>query len=267
MIDCSGKSKFVAARAEEHNSCSYYSHVYGAVFSGLGHIDPDLGYFLWPCTEFGSGGGWFYPLANGQASFGYATISNSPIMDFGLLEMKFKKAVETFEPYAGYLKMAVQQNIERGTIPITYIRNFIDNRIIIVGDAAGMATNWTCMGVEPALKYGSLAGELSARAILQKDYGILREFQHLWEKDNKNTYDFVAGNASLLWTPNHYLWEWITKNDLAFLSPSQILERMQSNSHLLKKYQIIARALIYKIKSIMDKNIAKPQTIIKKTTL
>jgi flavin-dependent dehydrogenase len=261
MIDCSGRSKFSVAGVKNQADTSYYSHVYGAIFSNVNAAGSEAGCFLWPCAEFGSGGGWFYPLENSRASFGYAAISTSRQADVRELEMKFRKAADTFEPYSTYLKESSLESIERGTIPITYIRRFVNNRIMIVGDAAGMATNWTCMGVEPALKYGSLAGELAATAALKKDYSVLTEFQRLWEKENKKIYDFVADNASVLWTPNHYLWEWVIKNDLAFLSPAQMLERMQSNSHLLKKHQIISRALIYKVKSLVDKNSSKPRTI------
>jgi flavin-dependent dehydrogenase len=265
LIDCSGKSKFAGSMPGDANTVPYYSHVYGAVFSGLYHIDAETGFFLWPCAEFGSGGGWFYPLENGQVSFGYATISNSTTMDSGQLESRFWKAVETFGPYSAFLKMATIKNIECGTIPITYSKKLSHDRIIIAGDAAGMATNWTCMGVEPALKYGSLAGALSASAITQGDLGIIGQFQRDWEEDNKATYDIAAANASLLWTPNHYLWEWIIKNDLASLTPPQLVERMRWNSHLLKKHQVFYRALIYKIKSILDKRVTEPQSIIRQT--
>jgi hypothetical protein len=124
-----------------------------------------------------------------------------------------------------------------------------------------MATNWTCMGVEPALKYGTLAGELSVRAMVTGDYTILKEFQNMWEKTNKAAYDNVADMASTFWSPDYYQWEWIIKNDLAFLSPEQILGRMEENAYVLKKHQLIFRALTGKIRSFFDKNRSKPQLI------
>lgn len=262
LIDCSGKAQFMAGKLQKQNPRKFYSHVYGGFFEKTKNQDDSAGYFLWPCREFGSGGGWFYPAENRTASFGYATITETPQSDLRVLEDKFKKAVEVFEPYASYLKGAELAHVECGVIPITYEAEFVHDRIIIAGDAAGMATNWTCMGVEPALKYGTLAGELASKAASVKDPGVLKEYQRQWERENKIRYDSVASQAETFWKPDYYLWEWIIKNDLAFLSPEQLLGRMQNNDHLLKKHEIMARALRYKVLSLIRKDAGKPRMIV-----
>jgi digeranylgeranylglycerophospholipid reductase len=260
VIDCSGKSQLAASQFEK-NRFSYYSHVYGAVFSGVKNEGDGTCCFLWPTEEFGLGGGWFYSLGEGSASFGYASISDSPDADSKQLKEKFNAALKAFEPYSGYLENADIEYLEFGTIPITYIKRFVYDGVVIVGDAAGMATNWTCMGVEPALKYGKLAGELSMKSIQKNDPGLLNEFQVLWERDNKDIHDRMAKNAAKFWVSDFYLWEWIIKNDLARLSPDQVLERMRYNSNLPKMHQLLSRIVIFKLKSILDKNTIKPLEI------
>ena len=261
LIDCSGKSQFIATQLEKHRF-SYYSCVYGGVFSGIKCNESKPCCFLWPHSEFGLGGGWFYSLADGKASFGYADIKNSSTIDHTQLKQNFYRALEKFEPYSDYLRNATLESVESGIIPISYVQKFVYDNIIIVGDAAGMATNWTCMGIEPAIIYGKLAGKLSIKALSHSDYNILNEFQNLWEKDNKTIFDLVAKHASQFWVSDYHFWEWLIKNDLAYLSPQQVIDRMRKNEHLIKKHQIFVRALKHKIKSIVNKKITNPQTFI-----
>jgi flavin-dependent dehydrogenase len=160
------------------------------------------------------------------------------------------------------LKDAKLESVEKGIIPVTYKKNLVSQNTIFVGDAAGMATNWTCMGIEPAIKYGKLAGRIAAEAILKDDLSILGAFQEAWDDDNKSTYDQFYKNSATFWNENHYFWEWIIKNDLAYLSPVQLLDRIRRNEHLMKKRQIYLRSLKYKVGILIKKDLARPQNII-----
>ena len=262
VIDASGKSQFVAG-VYKRDDVHYYSHVCGGVFSNVRNPKKKLCCFLLPNSDFGSGGGWFYSIGDNKASFGYATISNSPNPDYGKLRENFERASKKFEPYSQYLADSKLEYIELGVIPISYVNKFVDGKIIIVGDAAGMATNWMCMGIEPALRYGKHAGEIAAEALFRNDFTILNKYQDLWEKDNKHTFDLAAKNATVFWFSDHYFWEWIIKNDLAFLSPEQLLDRLRRNSHVLKWYHVIPRAISYRILTLLDKNVNSPRHIVK----
>ena len=98
LIDCSGQSQFAITQLEEHH-ISYYSHVYGAVFSGIKGKETDLCCFLWPHNDFGLGGGWFYSLAGRKASFGYASIAKSPAKHYKQMKNNYHLARQEFEPY------------------------------------------------------------------------------------------------------------------------------------------------------------------------
>lgn len=263
LIDASGKAQFLEKLQGETEN-KYYSHVYGGTFSGVRNPKEKLCCFLLPNPDFGSGGGWFYSLGHDRASFGYATISEKPNPDFSMLKENFERALHRFEPYAEYLKGAQIEHIESGVIPITPVRRLVQGNAMIIGDAGGMATNWTCMGIEPALEYGRLAGNLSVQAILENYLGLLKDLQNRWDTREKPIYDMTARNAATFWTSDHYFWEWIIKNDLAFLSSEQLLDRLRWNSHILKWFQIIPRAINHKILSIIDKNANLPRHIIKR---
>ncbi len=259
VIDASGGTQLTAAARNE--SSSLYSHVYGSVFSGISGKGIDRWCFLWPCYAFGIGGGWYYALQGANASFGYATVSSSPVADRGVLQENFYRACKQFFPYSAYLSDALYERAESGIIPIQYIKKMVYGNIITVGDAAGMATNWTCMGIEPALTYGRLAGRLCAKALLYKDYAILNDFQKCWDTDNKPIYDFFARVARRFWVCDYKQWEWIIKNDLAFLSPGKMLDRIRYNKHILKKHQILLRAVRYRLRSLLNKKILQPDDI------
>ena len=261
LIDCSGRSKFSASQSEEHQ-CSYYSHVYGASFSGVDEKACGVCAFLLPHKEFGLGGGWFYGFPGGKASFGFAHVNRCPNVDTAQLKGAFNLARKKFAPYSDYLRDAKPDHVERGSIPISHIGNFVNYNRVIVGDAAGMATNWTCMGIESALEYGRLAGEISVKALCKNDVSVLTRFQNQWLKENKEIYDMTAKNTEKFWIGDFAFWEWIIKNDLAFLSPRQVLGRMRKNEHLQGKRRMFLKALAYKVKTIVDKNFLKPQSFL-----
>ncbi len=262
VIDCSGKSQFGLAQFSE-NHISHYSHPFGAIFKNVDlQVQEDLAYFLWPNGKFGSGGGWFYPLPQRKASFGYAVISKERKISSELVVRGYHLALKEFEPYCEYLKSAEVEYIETGTIPLTYVSKLVHGRMLLVGDAGGMATNWTCMGVEPALRYGKLAGSIAAKAVLNADVKLLQEFESIWFGDNRKTYDQMNSMADRFWSSGSDFWEWITLNDLAHLSPIQIVERMRWNDHLPNKLLLLLRALLHKGRSIVNRDARRPRSIL-----
>jgi hypothetical protein len=100
------------------------------------------------------------------------------------------------------------------------------------------------------------------KAISEDNINELNLFQTQWARENKASFDFVANQVATFWESDHYFWEWIIKNDLAYLSPIKLIGRLRNNEHLMKKNQIIGRALKYKVKSIFNKNILNPQDFI-----
>ncbi|NLD35619.1 MAG: NAD(P)/FAD-dependent oxidoreductase [Desulfatiglans sp.] len=260
LIDCSGKEKLINRLFASEKS-ELYSHVYGAIFSGLEGFEDNSAYYLWPVKDFGTGGGWFYPLNEGRASFGYAAIADTPNIDYESLKEGFNNALQEFRPYNDYLRKGIIENVESGSIPVLYAERLVYPNILISGDAGGMATNWTCMGIEPSLQYGRLAGEFALKALIDGDSQIIQEYQTIWEKENKATYDSFAKLASTFWNADYNVWEWIIKNDLAYLTPDQMLRRMRKNDNIIKKHQILFRALHNKIKNLFNKKSTLPEQI------
>ncbi len=261
FIDCSGACQFMASRLKGVKA-SYYSNVYGAIFSDVDPETINYGAFLLPHKNFGTGGGWFYPLGGGKVSCGYASIAKEPCYEFQALRAQFERAFAEFSPYSDYLKKANISALECGIIPIQYAPQMVFGNILIAGDAAGMATNWTCMGAEPALFYGRLAGVLAARALRDGTCAGLVNFEKLWMSKNKKTYDAFSRHADLFWNADYPVWEWIIRNDLAHLKPRQLLARLRCNKHVLGMPLLYARALKFKTRCMLgDRTARRPAHI------
>ncbi len=258
IIDASGRAQVVRTRCSD-NGPQYFSHVYGAHFENVTKTEHEVCAYLLPHKKLGSGGGWYYSLGKGEASFGYAKIASTPHPDYTNLRRVFEHALRNFHPYNDYLASAKIVHVEKGVIPLTYASNFLVNGVAIVGDAGGMATNWTCMGFEPSIKYGFIIGEAFAEYLKTGDTKSLYHFNKQWKNDNVKAYSYLADDPLKFWEAGHYFWEWVIKNDLAFLRPNQVLDRLRSNAHILPKHRAFLRALAYKAKTTMNKDYLRPE--------
>ncbi|MCI0515187.1 lycopene cyclase family protein [candidate division KSB1 bacterium] len=261
LIDASGSRQLAAAHLKLTTG-AYFSQVYGALFRHVEMPVADACCFLLPHAAFGNGGGWFYSIGSEMASFGYARITTAKHASLKVLKSGFERAKAQFQPYSDYLKHAKIEHVETGLIPISYLPAFIHDKILMVGDAAGMATNWGCMGVEPALTYGHRAGEIAAQALQTNDFSRLIEFQQQWLQTNKFIFDQVKSLTPQFWNSNHYFWEWVLKNDLAHLTSAQFLARLRFNHHLLNRRRIFQRALSFKLRSIFNKQLLAPRSMV-----
>lgn len=250
LIDASGGAGLT--RECDADETVYYNHAYGAVFEDLEAAAESECILVLPSKQMGSGGAWYYTLGPGKASFGVAEVTTDPRPDARYLKKLFRTAMKECRPYSELLHQGTVQKMELGSIPLNASKQFVRKRVLSVGDAAGIATNWTCMGTEPCLRYGQLAGVVACEAIEADDTGALNRFQETWDSENRETYSRMESMHSYFWQFEHGVWEWIIKNDLRFLSTSQILARLRSNGHRPTKPQLLWRAVVSKARNMLD---------------
>ena len=89
-----------------------------------------------------------------------------------MMKDRYHRALREFVPYADWLADARPDHVEMGTIPVCPPRRFVYDGLVLVGDAVGQATIWSCMGSEPALVGGQLAGQAIAKAYQRQDYSL-----------------------------------------------------------------------------------------------
>jgi len=108
--------------------------------------------------------------------------------------------------------------------------------VLLAGDAAALATNWMCMGIEPALRSGQAAAGVILKALKKEDEAssILAEYPMAWEDQYGPVYRRMASFAPAFWSFNDSMWEFILKYDLRKLKPRQFMERMKYNDHRMK---------------------------------
>lgn len=230
LIDASGTSHLVLNKYDL-NQPALYSHSFGRSYLGCHNEDIDSAYFIASSVDYGSGGGWFYPMGRDRASVGFAMITNSSHFPKREIRGKFLNAIREVFPINRYLADARPQQYEIGTIPIQRAKQFYRDNILIVGDAAGQATPWTCMGIEPALKSSDLLVNTAKEAFKKNDFSssLLCEYQKSWDQENKVAYDIMNNFEIKMWFWGEDIWDFIIEKDLDNLTASQFLNRIRYN--------------------------------------
>lgn len=239
LIDASGRGLF-ATQALNLPRPRMYSHCFGQILAGCVVPDPEEAFFLAPSDHFGNGGGWFYPLGDGRVSFGYATLSTAAAYPQQVVQERFFRARYEFAPYVDWLTNARIDHVEMGTIPVCPPRRFAYDGLMLVGDAAGQATIWSCMGSEPALVSGQLAGQAAADAYRGQDYSLatLRSYQRQWDRAYYRIYRQGALLVPVSWGQGEIIWN---QQISLFqqLNSQQMLARLRSNWPLLPWWKVV----------------------------
>ena len=99
------------------------------------------------------------------------------------------------------------------------------------GDAAGQATPWACMGVEPALLNGQLCGQVAVRAFRRGDLSRsgLQDYEKMWFARNGAGYRKAVMLADLEWQRGEAAWDH-TLNQLDRLSGPEMLNSLRYNT-------------------------------------
>lgn len=228
VIDASGKAQ-VSARLLGHPGSPLYSHCYGERLAGCEVDNEEICYFLPGGARFGTGGGWFYPLGSGVVSFGYAQVTNSAHYPASKVRAGYQRARTLFKPYASIVSRARRVSIESGSIPVGPVFPFTDRGLMRVGDAAGQAKPWVCMGVEPALINGSLCGRIAAEAYHRGTWDAsLPDYERTWRRANWRRYCQALLLAPLQWVESEQQGDRvITAHNR--LTPDEMLAKLREN--------------------------------------
>jgi flavin-dependent dehydrogenase len=238
VLDASGRGLF-SAQALGLPQPKLFSHSLGNVLTGVEAPDPEQAYYLIPTQQFGSGGGWFYPLKAGKASVGIAFLSPEVRFPGKKAKAQLHQALNSFPQVRDWLANAQTGEPEAGSIPIFPPRKFILPGLMRVGDAAGQATIWDCMGSEMALVGGEMAGQAACQAIRLQDFSvsILSQYQKAWDRQYRAIYRQAELTAPLVWRCNDEEWE-RNLTGLQQLTPEQMLARLRWNWPQLPLWQI-----------------------------
>ncbi|NIV13300.1 MAG: hypothetical protein GWN62_19055 [Aliifodinibius sp.] len=240
LIDASGFSQW-AARQLGIRQSRHYSICYGELLTNCTIEATSYFRFLAPNQHYGNGGGWFYPTGNDSVSFGYSIVTRNLQEKQNNLVKGYADAKQSFHPYANWLQESQRQRIEAGIIPVGRIDQFVDHRLVIIGDAGGQAYPWSVEGCRPAL----YNGRSCARAILaafesnQFDRSKLAVFEKEWQKENRERFWRTASVADIIWSQSDEQWDKMIKKTQR-LSPQRQLYTLRDNraSWLAKIYAV-----------------------------
>lgn len=153
----------------------------------LDHTEFYYGYDISPC-----GYGWIFPKRN-TVNVGvgclYSELNSNIIESLNYLLQNHPLTHEKLkEREITWLRSAL--------IPVAPARKIFGERMLVVGDAAGMVNPVTGGGIVHAFNGGMLAGRISSEALEKDDFSstFLSQYQHLWQK----TLDFSFINSKYL---------------------------------------------------------------------
>ncbi len=189
LVDASGYQQWAAGQLGLGHS-KYYSICLGEILSGCSHTQEDTFWFLAPYKRFGNGGGWYYPLQNGRASMGFAQLLSKPVFQKEKLREGYYSAKREFKPFSDWVKSSKPERTEYGIIPVGNIKRFVDDRVLIVGDAAGQAIPWSMMGFDTSLKNSLLCANTIIDAFKKDrfDKKALEPYEKLWGEIIQGTF-------------------------------------------------------------------------------
>lgn len=122
----------------------------------------------------------------------------------GILSDEKKSALSYLQEFVSHdkrLRKGSIIEINGGSVPLGGVeKNFVGNRVIIVGDAARMVNPASGGGLRFAIKGGLIAGQVASRAVKGMDCSVesLKEFEVLWRKEFGKRFKAFNALAELL---------------------------------------------------------------------
>lgn len=244
LIDASGFSQWAAHQFHIRLS-NLFSQCYGELLTGCVNEDFNSFRFLGPKQALGNGGGWYYPICANGASMGFSVVTSEYEIVNQKLRDNYFVMKRIFKPYSDWASNSNRQRMEAGIVPINRIGRFVDNRVLIVGDAAGQAHGWMVEGCRPALFNGRLCGKTALEAFDKErfDRSFLNTYEKSWNKINKERFWRTMSVAEITWNRSDEMWdEFIRK--ISVLDPKLMLAVILDNytTPFHKVYAIIGYA-------------------------
>jgi digeranylgeranylglycerophospholipid reductase len=160
------------------------SHLLAAVQVSVPLVQPQDFTEVYFEKSFRGGYGWLFPK-NGEANVGLGIRKDRG--DPPLL----------LEALTGFLDRLTRENKIRnqpcawtaGWVPAGPLRPMVKERVLLAGDAAGHTHPITGAGVFQAVTAGRMAGEWAAKAIREKDIGLLARYEEEWRDFYAETHE------------------------------------------------------------------------------
>ena len=255
FVDASGSGHFSLVQ-RDLGLPKLYSHSFGQSFEDCANGNVNEAWFFGASADYGSGGGWYYPLDEDKASVGFAVITQSSKFPSVRVREKYFKAIKEINPINQYLKSAKPVKLEAGTIPIDHISGFSGQRLLVTGDAAGQATPWMCMGIEPILYNSDMVADVAISALDANDFSAsyLSKYDAEWNKKRLVQFNSVKNMNPQIWFAGDAVWDFIIEKDIALLTPQQFYERVRYNRHLMSGWTSFFRWSLFRLKHVRDWN-------------
>ncbi len=182
VVDASGYAGLVAKRAGVHPG--YKSFGFGVEYDLYApHFDQDEAMLIMGGAVAPNGYAWAFPYGEGRVRLGTGVMR--PQTDEDPRDY-LDRLVERVPALARACRGASPIEYHTGLLPVLPPRGvpFVADGLVLVGDAAGQASNIAGEGIRFAMQSGRLAAEAIVAAVAAGDCSAraLRRYEHAWER-------------------------------------------------------------------------------------
>jgi len=202
------------------------------------------------------GYGWIFPKKE-HINIGIGSIikkdDNSKIK-VNLLDY-FKKFIDSLKKQKMIPGSLKTDGIKGGALPIYPLKKTYSNRLVLVGDAAGVINPLTGEGIYYAMSSGEIAANVVSEAIESEDTSenFLSRYQDDWKKDFGEDLDLLSSSLNVKRNKSTEKYFKIASKDKKL---TELLIRILTGQISIKenKYKIVKRLIYGSIKSSFSKD-------------
>ncbi len=201
------------------------------------NVDPETWWLMVGQQYSPAGYAWIFPLGNNIARIGVGIGKPESNVD---PTQRLKDIIEKKMGPISKLGKITPKEFHYGLIPNDGLsRKTVFNNLILVGDSAGQANPLVLEGIRYAIKYGRIAGEVSAKAIEtgHTDKETLGAYEKKWRKDIESKIN-SAGKVQDRWiglTDE----EWDTELDIIKeLKPEEFIDFIKADFGLSNMFKM-----------------------------
>jgi digeranylgeranylglycerophospholipid reductase len=190
-------------------------------------IDPKFSEFYLGSLAKGGGYAWIFPKGEDSANVGIGVTMNL-IKEGGHPKRLLEKFIDA---HPGLKKGKVIEAVA-GAVPVSVPADkTVKDNLMLVGDAARMADAITGGGIRNAIRSGSIAGEVAAKAVESGNLDYFMEYEKRWkaEMEDELYRDWMAKEKLMTLSDEDFdtLISTLAESNIENLSVYEILEVIQ----------------------------------------
>ena len=229
LVDASGIN-FLTRTIFNLQTPDVFLHYLASTFKGGYNSDSKVVTFIYPSTEFKSGG-WIFPYAQNNYNFGIGKTFYDIKSSIRMLKDKFYSA-HTHYTIKDKINGGQRGKWTPGILPLGISEPMVFERVIYVGDVVGQTTPWGLEGIRPIMESSIMCANALNSTIKHDDKNLLKKYENDWNDTYGKIYRLIDHHEKWYnritedWDRSIERMKIVLENDLAFLHSALKYDRM-----------------------------------------